>query len=142
MQNNRRELRQRTAQKGKTINTIKERYIKIVSFFAKKLLMKTLSFLFAIAATVSLYSCQPNDTTQCLPPPPPIISGPTTVSVGGTITLSVTATGGTWSSSSPENATINSSGVLTGIAPGGTLIRYTTPGSCSISSAGYAVMVQ
>ncbi len=58
------------------------------------------------------------------------ITGPGSVCIGNTITLADATSGGTWSSSNPSVATINSSGVVTGIALGSTTITY------SVSSLG------
>ena len=71
-------------------------------------------------------------TVNSLPTVNPI-TGTTSVCVGLTTNLFNTTTGGTWSSASPSVATINSSGVVTGNAPGTSLISYTvTDGnSCS-----------
>ncbi len=58
------------------------------------------------------------------------ITGPNTVCAGGTIALSDTAVGGSWSSTNNSVATINSSGVVTGVSAGATVISYTR-GLCS-----------
>ncbi len=61
----------------------------------------------------------------------PTVSGSTTVSAGGTLTLTPTISGGTWSSSNVSVATVGSStGVVTGIAAGTATISYTLD-SCS-----------
>lgn len=68
----------------------------------------------------------------------PANTGTTTTYVGGTTTLSNTTTGGTWSSSNTSIATINSSGVVTGVAAGTVNINYTVvngSGCSSISSS-------
>jgi hypothetical protein len=59
--------------------------------------------------------------------PPPVITGTTfLVAPAATITLSGTPTGGVWSSSIPAVATIgSSSGIVTGVSLGGTVITYT-----------------
>ncbi len=62
------------------------------------------------------------------------ITGTTTICVGATSTLSDTAAGGTWSSGTPTVATINpSTGVVTALSVGTTIITYTT-GSGSITT--------
>ncbi len=62
---------------------------------------------------------------------PAAITGPSTVSVGGTITLTDATAGGTWSSSSTSTALIGSTtGVVTGISTGVVTISYTVAG-CS-----------
>jgi uncharacterized protein YjdB len=57
------------------------------------------------------------------------ISGPSTMCVGQTATLSVTTTGGAWTSSNPTIATVNSSGIVSGIRSGLVNIHYSL-GTC------------
>src|ERR1019366_635989 len=52
---------------------------------------------------------------------------------GGTIQLKDATPGGTWSSTNPANATINSSGLVTGILNGTTTIKYTITTTCNFS---------
>jgi uncharacterized protein YjdB len=67
-------------------------------------------------------------------PLPAPISGPTAVCVGATITLTDPG-GGTWISSTPATATIGTStGIVTGIALGTTIITYTLPTTCRITT--------
>ncbi len=54
----------------------------------------------------------------------PVITGTTSVCVSGTTTLSNTASGGTWLSANTSIASVNSSGVVTGVAAGTTNISY------------------
>ncbi len=64
-------------------------------------------------------------------PNPTAITGPTTVCKFATITLSESLAGGTWTSTVPGAATVNStSGVVTGVASGATDIVYTTRYGC------------
>jgi len=73
-------------------------------------------------------------------PDPGIISGPTNVCEGSTITLTSTVPGGTWSISG-GSATITSGGVVTGVSPGTATVSYTvTLGPCS-NTATYVVTV-
>lgn len=60
----------------------------------------------------------------------PSISGPSTVCIGTTVALYHPATGGTWSSSNPSLATVNSSGVVTGVAAGSVMITYYVASGC------------
>ncbi len=61
----------------------------------------------------------------------PPITGTTTLCVGGTSTLADGVTGGTWTSSTPGVATIGlSSGLLTGVTAGTSMITYVTPAGC------------
>ncbi len=63
-------------------------------------------------------------------PPAGTISGTPAICFPGTTTLSETATGGTWSSGTTSVATINSTGVVTGVATGRSVITYTTTNGC------------
>ena len=73
------------------------------------------------------------------------IYGPSTVCVGGTISLSDATGGGIWSSSAPGIATVSLGGIVSGIAAGTTFIIYTIPTGCStmlavtVSSSGGAI---
>jgi len=53
------------------------------------------------------------------------ITGPSSVCVASTITLSDVTTGGTWSSFNTAVATIGSTGIITGVSPGVDTILYT-----------------
>ena len=65
-------------------------------------------------------------------PDPGMINGNTSLCVNQTITLSNLISGGTWASSDNTKASINSSGIVTGIAKGETTITYTvTNAGCS-----------
>ena len=63
-----------------------------------------------------------------------VVTGPSSVCVGSTITMSDAATGGTWSSSNTTVATISSAGVVTGISSGVVNIYYTVGGCASAHS--------
>ncbi len=71
------------------------------------------------------------------------ISGPTTLCVGGSpINLSTNGDpNGTWSSSNEAVAIVNSSGVVTGIAPGSPTIFYKVTNSCGTVTASYPITV-
>ncbi len=76
--------------------------------------------------------CYATATVTVHTPPAPI-TGTTTTCVGGTTTL-YDPGGGVWSSSSPGVATVGSlSGVIAGIAPGSSLITYSTGIGCNTS---------
>jgi uncharacterized protein YjdB len=63
------------------------------------------------------------------------ITGPSTVIVGNTISLSDAVVGGTWISSNTAKASVNSSGLVTGIATGLATISYTVSnGGCMVSA--------
>jgi|GEM_PF-1546760 len=72
--------------------------------------------------------------------PPPFISGSNSVCVGTEITLSDTAAGGTWSSVN-TNATVSTSGVVTGISPGYDSILYTATNICGTTVATQFIIV-
>ena len=63
------------------------------------------------------------------------IIAPYQICEGLTGTLSATIVSGTWSSSTPSVATINSSGQITAIAAGTTNISYTVTNSCGVAVA-------
>jgi len=63
------------------------------------------------------------------------ISGTNNVCEANTVTLTNTATGGTWSSSNTATATVSSSGVVTGVAAGTATISYTASNSCGTTNA-------
>ncbi len=62
------------------------------------------------------------------------ISGPSQVCKGSTITLTETTTGGTWSSSDNTLATVNNSGLVTGISAGTVVISYSVTNSNSCTT--------
>jgi len=68
-------------------------------------------------------------------PLPEAITGNTQVCVGQTTTMSDITPGGTWSSSAPGTAPVNSSGVVSGFAAGSGNISYTLPTGCRVSVA-------
>ena len=58
------------------------------------------------------------------------LSGTQDVCVGSTTSFSSNGdVGGTWSSDNVSVATVNASGVVTGVAEGSTMIRYTVTGT-------------
>ena len=61
---------------------------------------------------------------------PSPITGPSSVCVGNTISLSDVTTGGTWSSSLPSDGSISTTGIVTGVAGGVTTISYAVGGGC------------
>ncbi len=64
------------------------------------------------------------------PTAPDAITGTAEVCVGSTTTFASTTAGGVWTSATPANATINaSSGIITGVAAGTSLITYTVTNS-------------
>ncbi|GAA4461372.1 hypothetical protein GCM10023093_05910 [Nemorincola caseinilytica] len=77
-------------------------------------------------------STGPITTSFTVNPGPDPITGTGTICPGETLTLSTTPMSGVWSSSTPAVGTVSTSGVVTGIAAGTTIISYTT--SCGGSS--------
>ncbi len=64
---------------------------------------------------------------------PPTIGGTATLATGGTTTLTNGLTGGTWSSGNTAIATVASTGLVSGIAPGTALISYTATTGCFVT---------
>ena len=69
------------------------------------------------------------------------ILGAGAVCVGSTANLSDAAMGGIWSSTNPAMGTVNTFGVVRGIAAGTTTISYTVTNSCGTSAATAVVTV-
>ncbi len=71
-------------------------------------------------------------TTVTVNPLPtnPVITGPSIVCKGSTVTLASGTTGGTWSSANTAIAIVNTSGVVRGITFGTTVISYTKTNTC------------
>lgn len=69
-------------------------------------------------------------TTVTVIPGPTATSGPTSVCLGTTVALTNASTGGTWTSSS-SNATVSSSGEVTGVTVGTVSISYTFSNGCT-----------
>jgi hypothetical protein len=63
------------------------------------------------------------------------ITGTTNFAVGATSTLSSSTSGGVWSSSNTAVATVNASGVVTGVSIGSATITYTVTTGCSSSKS-------
>lgn len=76
---------------------------------------------------------------SCPAPVAGTISGPSSVCVGNSVTLSATATGGTWAST--LGVSVSPSGVVTGLAPGLDSIAYIVTTGCGTSYALYFVNV-
>jgi subtilisin-like proprotein convertase family protein len=89
---------------------------------------------FTATATITGFTCTSTATsTITYSPAAGAISGPTSVCAGSTMTLSETATGGTWGSSNIGVATIDLiTGVVTGVAAGTADITYTTGSGCFV----------
>ncbi len=70
------------------------------------------------------------------------ISGPATVCLGTTATLTNSTPGGTWSSANPAIATVGvSTGIVTGVSLGAVMIDYTASTGCGTGSVGHLITV-
>ncbi|NDC42767.1 MAG: hypothetical protein EBZ77_14665, partial [Chitinophagia bacterium] len=69
------------------------------------------------------------------------LSGPSTVCAGGSVTLTSTVSGGTWTSSNPSVATVSSTGVVTGLLAGSATISYSVSGSCGSAATSTPITV-
>ena len=89
-----------------------------------------------VTVRYTIGSCTPATYNVTVNPAPAAIAGgATTVCVGGTTPAFTNATaGGTWSTSN-ANATINASGVLTGVTSGTVRVIYTLPTGCFVQTA-------
>jgi len=86
------------------------------------------------AGTFSLVYTMPNGCVLTgnpitVHPTPEVITGGTAVGVGSTLQLTSAPAGGTWSSFNPAIATVDATGLVTGVGTGATTIRYTI-GTC------------
>lgn len=92
-----------------------------------------------ISYTVTSLGCSTTNTfnlTIDLAPSIAVITGATAVCIGQTTQLACATPGGTWSSATPTVATINATGLVTGVTAGATsVITYTVSlGGCSSSN--------
>ncbi len=69
------------------------------------------------------------------------ISGATTGCQGLTVPLTETLTGGTWSSSAPTIASVNSAGIVYGVAAGSATISYSYTSGCGTGVATHAMTI-
>lgn len=83
--------------------------------------------------TYAVGSCF-STTTITVSAPLAAISGNSNVCINGAIALSHSAGSGSWSSSAPAKATVNSStGLVTAVATGSTIITFATSPTCYVS---------
>jgi uncharacterized protein YjdB len=96
--------------------------------------LQTAAGTYTVVATDAVTGCTISETgsaTVVINPLPAAITGTMTVCPGTTTTLSDATASGTWSSSTPANATVGSTtGVVTGVAAGTSIITYTIPTGC------------
>ncbi len=84
---------------------------------------------YTVTGSTSIGCTNSTTVSVSVNPTPSAISGSTSVCVGSTISLTDATSGGTWSSSS-ANATVGTSGIVTGVSSGTAVISYTV-GGCS-----------
>jgi uncharacterized protein YjdB len=98
----------------------------------------TATFIF----TNSVTNCSSDATTPVTVNPGPVITlnGPANICVGNTTQL-LPSSGGTWTSSNPAVATINSTGVINGISPGSAQFTYTNSVTGCVSNASTNIQV-
>ena len=93
----------------------------------------------------NLFNCTSQVTEDITVNPAPVagtLSGTTTtVCAGANISFSASVGGGTWSSSDNTVATVNSSGVLTGVNAGAMTVSYAVTNSCGTAFATVPVNV-
>lgn len=87
----------------------------------------------------SVYATAPVAITPL--PDAGVIYGYDSVCLGGTITLTSSVGGGTWSSAIPDFAAVDASGVVYGGLHGSTVISYSVTNICGTSSATHPVDV-
>ncbi|NDC42394.1 MAG: hypothetical protein EBZ77_12740, partial [Chitinophagia bacterium] len=89
-----------------------------------------------VYTTTNIYGCQnaafTYDTVITVPTVA-TTSGSSSVCIGSTTTLTNATPSGTWSSGSPSIASVNSSGVVTGVAAGTANITYSVTNICGTS---------
>lgn len=69
------------------------------------------------------------------------ISGPSSVCVGATITLTDSAAGGAWSNTNSGVLTVSSAGVVTGVGTGSDVVSYTVSNACGSAAATKTITV-
>ncbi len=69
------------------------------------------------------------------------LSGASSMCAGATITISHTGSGGAWSTSAASIASVNASGVVTGVAAGTATISYAVSNSCGAAAATKVVTI-
>ena len=84
--------------------------------------------------TYAIGSCSTTTTLTVNPAPLPINPVPAVVCQGGTINLTDATASGTWSSSTTSTASINASGIVTGVTAGTSIIAYTNSFGCSATT--------
>lgn len=70
------------------------------------------------------------------------VTGASTVCPGLTVSLSDGIAGGAWSSGATGTASVNSSGIVTGVAAGSVTISYSVTNSCGTANSPYIITVE
>ncbi len=93
--------------------------------------LQTATGIYTVTANNGCISTMAGSATVGIDPPPAISGTIYTVAPGASITLTGSISGGTWASSMPSYATVGTtSGVVTGVALGTTVITYTLTTGC------------
>ena len=71
-----------------------------------------------------------------------VITSPSYICIGSSVTLTDTTSGGSWSTSAPLIATITPTGYLTALATGSATITYTHTGACSTDIATASITIE
>ena len=82
-----------------------------------------------ITYTLPVSGCSDTALVSVISSPNPI-TGPTSLCIGGTVSLGETTGGGSWSSSNTARATVDASGVVYGVTAGAVTISYVMPSGC------------
>jgi PKD repeat protein len=75
------------------------------------------------------------------PPATPVISGNTNICLGTDASFTANSTGGVWSSTNTNVATVNTSGLVSGLTAGTSDISYSMNNGCGVTSATSTVTV-
>lgn len=82
--------------------------------------------------TETATGCQSTALTVNVSPKPTVtLTGPSPICIDSTTTLSANPSGGTWVSNAPAVATVNNSGLVTGVSQGTAIFTYTSPAGCA-----------
>jgi uncharacterized protein YjdB len=82
--------------------------------------------------TETATGCQSTALTVNVSPKPTVtLAGPSPICIDSTTNLTANPSGGTWVSNAPSVATVNNSGVVTGVAQGTAIFTYTSSAGCA-----------
>ena len=124
-----------------TYYSFRHNFFTMFSFSIIKLLSMSKNLFLCIGLFLFiLSSCtKSNNHTNCPLPQIGTITGLNNVSVGNTIILTDSVSGGQWSISNTKIATISSMGMVTGVATGTVVITYTLTNSCGTTTTTFSV---